>query len=298
MVDGPHRSRTNRRSQRRVVRPLPDLRPVNTPAHPGPMRDEGPQIVGRSVPLAPELRRIYAPMRCLIIDDNEQLADNLRELVVGEIEGAQVDVAASGEVALRMIEDVDYDLFLTDMRLPGMDGSSVIAAIEQHSPGKPIVLLTAHASNDQLVRALDHGAIAALQKPVDIPQLLTLIQRWIDPAPTVLYIDDETFLRSNMMEILHEQLPGVRFLAAANAGAARRIADRVDLGAAVVDLRLPDDHGARLAQELKSMSGAQVIGLTGFSEELAAASGDTFTTVITKPVPAPHLAAVLERALK
>ena len=237
-------------------------------------------------------------MRYLIVDDNVQLADNLRELVLEEIEGAHVDVAASGEAAVALLEDHEYDLFLTDMRLPGIDGDSVVAAIEKRSPGKPVVLITAHANDDQLVRALDHGAIAVLQKPIDIPQLLTLIQRWIDPAPTVLCIDDETFLRTNLLEILHEHLPDVRFLGAANACAARRIAENVEVGAAVVDLRLPDDHGSRLARDLKRTCGTQVIGVTGFREELAEVSGDAFTEVITKPVPAPHLAATLQRVLK
>jgi PAS domain S-box-containing protein len=98
--------------------------------------------------------------------------------------GAAVDVAANGAIALAMIEKEaedgrTYDLLVTDMQMPEMDGYTLTRTLRAHGSTMPIVALTAHAMAEDRAKCLAAGCDDYDSKPIDRTRFLTLCQRWI-----------------------------------------------------------------------------------------------------------------------
>ena len=105
--------------------------------------------------------------RMIVIDDDPALLTALSETVRQTIYGATVDVAESATAALAWIEVTDYDLIVCDIKMPGMDGLSLLAAIQNLKPGLPTILITGHGECELAVSALRNGAYDFIQKPID-----------------------------------------------------------------------------------------------------------------------------------
>src|SRR5207247_7621963 len=81
--------------------------------------------------------------------------------------GITVDTADSAVAALDRISARDYDAIVTDIRMPGMDGLSLLAEILGRRPGTPTLMITRHGEDDLALRALRGGAYDFIQKPID-----------------------------------------------------------------------------------------------------------------------------------
>src|SRR5689334_8756926 len=101
--------------------------------------------------------------RLLVVDDEESL--RITTAAIFEKEGYVVDTAASGDEAIGLLHDLDYDLVLTDLHMEGGDGLSVLSQIRKHSPLTISVVLTGFASVESAIAALQEGAYDYLIKP-------------------------------------------------------------------------------------------------------------------------------------
>jgi len=215
----------------------------------------------------------------LLVDDNLALVDNLREVL--EDEGIHTEAAATGEEALGMLEKRPYNLVITDMRMPGMDGLEVLRRIHQRWPGLPVIIMTAYARDSVLKEAQSAGALGVLPKPLDMEYMIELIGRMVGENAPVLLVEDDPNLRINLCEALLE-LGGVVPHAAPDAASARRLAATVPFRAAIVDVRLPDGDGVELGKELQAVYGERalpVIYITGYGPELQ----DTLRSLLEMP---------------
>lgn len=111
----------------------------------------------------------------LVVDDESGIRYFLTETL--NAIGYQVVSADSGEAALALIASQSFDLALVDLRLPGMGGLEVLAALRQQSPDTTIIVLTAHASLETAVEALRHGAHDYLFKPCEPGELRESVAR-------------------------------------------------------------------------------------------------------------------------
>jgi CheY-like chemotaxis protein len=91
--------------------------------------------------------------------------------------GLGVTYAADGREALLAIEKSPPDMVLTDMQMPHMDGLSLVQAIRVHHPGIPVVLMTAHGSEDVAVQALQRGASSYVPKRLLSRDLVPTIEK-------------------------------------------------------------------------------------------------------------------------
>lgn len=105
----------------------------------------------------------------LVVDDEVGIRYFLTETLVAA--GYKVVPTDSGEAALAQIALQNFDLALVDLRLPGIGGLEVLAALRQQSPDTTVIVLTAHASLETAVEALRHGAHDYLYKPCEPAQL-------------------------------------------------------------------------------------------------------------------------------
>ncbi len=111
--------------------------------------------------------------RILVVDDEK----NQRELyqMVLDDAGYAVQTAASGQAALRIYEESEIDLVLTDYNMAGMDGLALLKELVARDPSSMVVMITAFGSVDSVKEALRSGAYDYLEKPVDRETLLKVV---------------------------------------------------------------------------------------------------------------------------
>jgi DNA-binding NtrC family response regulator len=113
--------------------------------------------------------------RILIVDDEPSLRKVLRAHL-GRA-GYEVETAEDGHAAVRALEESPFDLVVSDLRMPGMDGMELLGWCRSRYPGLPIVLITAHGTVDSAVEAIKLGAYDYITKPFDQEELRTIISR-------------------------------------------------------------------------------------------------------------------------
>lgn len=208
------------------------------------------------------------PTSVLVIDDNAALIENIAEIL--EDLGLEVYLAENAEVALARFDERKWSLVVTDVHMPGIDGIELLARIKDRSPGTPVLVMTGYDDVDTITRAHDSGALAVVNKPLDLDALLELIERIAAASKAILVLEDDLALVGNLTEILSEE-EGVLPHPATSVALARKLATAIDFKAAVIDLRLPDGDGMTLARELLRRPGhdCSIIILTGYPEQLA-----------------------------
>ncbi|HSK19328.1 MAG TPA: sigma-54 dependent transcriptional regulator [Longimicrobiales bacterium] len=113
--------------------------------------------------------------RVLIIDDERSILDTVQILLRGE--GFDVETMQNPREALARIDDLAPDIVLTDIRMPGLSGLEVLAALREHDVEIPVILMTAQASLQSAVQAVNEGAFYYLQKPFSNAELVALVRR-------------------------------------------------------------------------------------------------------------------------
>lgn len=113
--------------------------------------------------------------RALVIDDESDLGDALAEMLEGE--GFEVDVLRSGAEAKRLIETADYDVILSDLRMPGVDGAALLEWLEERHPRKVdrLAFLTGDTLGPTAARFLERAHRPTLEKPFDLAGLRKLL---------------------------------------------------------------------------------------------------------------------------
>ena len=116
--------------------------------------------------------------RLLVVDDEENL--RITTAAILEREGYTVDTASSGDEAIGLLTDTEYDLVLTDLHMEGGEGLSVLNEIRHNSPLTISVVLTGFASVESAIAALQEGAYDYLVKPCDIETMKHTIRRGVE----------------------------------------------------------------------------------------------------------------------
>ncbi len=111
----------------------------------------------------------------LIVDDEPNYLVILSELLRDE--GFEIFTAPGGAKGLALVRDVDLDLVITDMQMPGMDGLQLLQAIKKINSDLPVVMITAFAEVDKAVVAMQAGAFNYLAKPFSNDELIVTIHK-------------------------------------------------------------------------------------------------------------------------
>ena len=118
--------------------------------------------------------------RILVVDDH----DSLRKGLVRALNNAGHDVeeAANGTAAIERLQDSQFDVVLTDLRMGGADGMDVLRTTRSIQPSAAVILMTAFGSIHTAVEAMKIGAFDFVQKPFDVGDLSDLVRRLLDAA--------------------------------------------------------------------------------------------------------------------
>jgi DNA-binding NtrC family response regulator len=133
--------------------------------------------------------------RVLVVDDEKNQRE-IYTMILGD-DGYNVTTAQSGEQALRFAGENQFDLVLTDYKMTGMDGLTLLGELLKLDPSIIVVMMTAHGSVESVKDALRGGAFDYLEKPIDRDQLLKVVQSALERLNR---IDDEIIGNSDEME--------------------------------------------------------------------------------------------------
>ncbi len=121
------------------------------------------------------LEEIRKDFRILVVDDELIVRESLQAWL--EDEGFAVDMAASGPEALDLLSKQSYQLMLTDIKMPGMDGVELLQKAKEDFPDLCVVMMTAYATVETAVEAMKIGALDYLLKPFDPDTLVPMVIR-------------------------------------------------------------------------------------------------------------------------
>lgn len=117
---------------------------------------------------------IKIPARVLLVDDEKDFIEML-SLRLQE-SGEKVSAAYSGKECLESLEDINVDVVVLDIKMPGMDGIETLREIKKRFPLVEVILLTGHGSTETAVEGMKLGAFDYLMKPADFDDLATKLE--------------------------------------------------------------------------------------------------------------------------
>ena len=116
-------------------------------------------------------------VRIMIIEDDEEMRSLLKDFFEGE--GFETDSVSSGVDALGKLSKDNFDLVITDIRMPGLTGLDILPRIRKLNPETPIIVMTTYGSEDVRRRAFERGATIYLEKPIHLNKLRSVIREMV-----------------------------------------------------------------------------------------------------------------------
>jgi CheY-like chemotaxis protein len=119
--------------------------------------------------------------RMLVVDDDPDIHALLSSILNDA--GARADCVSSGSEALARLESARYDVVLTDIRMPGLDGLELLQRIRRQCPSTPVVVMTAHHTPDYVIRSIQEKAFAYFSKPFSPAAVLDMVALALKKPP-------------------------------------------------------------------------------------------------------------------
>ena len=199
----------------------------------------------------------------LVVDDDKDITANVAD-ILSDL-GYDADVANDGESALELAKSNRYDIALLDFKMPGMDGADLYRRIKASQPHVVAIMVTAYAGSNGVERAINAGTWKVLRKPVDIAQLMSLVDE-ASQQPLLLVVDDDREFCESLWQILRDK--GFRVGFAFDEDSARAQLLGCDARVVLLDLQLGDQTSESFFQFLiDSQRAGSTIIVTGNREE-------------------------------
>ena len=137
--------------------------------------------------------------RIIIVDDDENIRKTMQTIL--EDEGYVVDLAVTGNEAIKMTQETAYNIALLDIRLPDMEGVELLKLINDNVPRTRKIMVTGYPSMQNAISALNKNADAYLVKPVDVEKLLNMVKEQLQ-----LQEDEKNFSEQKVAEFIETRV--------------------------------------------------------------------------------------------
>jgi DNA-binding NtrC family response regulator len=236
------------------------------------------------------------PAKILVVDDDPNLLDLLVDTLTTI--GYEADPAEDGIKALELLGKTVYDLMISDIKMPVVDGIELLKRVRRYYPQLPVLLITGYSAPEMIGIASPDGFLA---KPFRISRLEQLIEQVLGghregltiPASRVLIVDDDNAFRKNLTEMLSAN--GYLPISAASGEEALRELQNGEVDAVISDARIPEVGGISLTRAIKKQRpDMPVILVTALGAEAAVDSGRA-DSVLQKPFQAENIVSLLKQ---
>ena len=138
--------------------------------------------------------------KVLVIDDERIVIDSVTKIL--KEERIDVEATLSGRQGLEMALKKDYDLVLTDLRMPDIGGMRVLRDLKRAKPNLPVVMITGYATVPSAVQAMKLGAAEILEKPFSPDGLVAVVQKALKAHPPETAADSGVIHREEILRML------------------------------------------------------------------------------------------------
>jgi len=147
--------------------------------------------------------------KALVIDDEQIVLDSVRKILKDE--NYEVDVFLSGREGLNQAIEKEYDIVLTDIRMPDIGGMRVLRDVKRARPSLPVLIITGYASVKSAVQAMKLGAADYLEKPFTPDQLLKAVDSALEIAATQAPEVQDLIHKEEMIKVLERAASNSEF---------------------------------------------------------------------------------------
>ena len=182
----------------------------------------------------------------LIDDDDRDHAESLADIL--ETRGHRVELAYTGEDAIKRFTKADFDVVLMDVKLPGMNGVQTFFEFKRRRASARIVMMTGFSVEQLVAQAVDNGALGILRKPFSAADLLNAVES-AKPRGIVLIADDDPLFTDSIFPLLAAHGYGVEIASTGEEALLKLSNCRVDC--LLLDVRLPVLSGLAVYLRLK-----------------------------------------------
>jgi DNA-binding NtrC family response regulator len=231
--------------------------------------------------------------RILVVDDEASVLITLAANL--ELSDFDVVEADSGARALELVAEQKFDLVLSDIRMPGMNGLDLFREIRARDAELPVVLMTAFALEGLVQDAIGEGAFAVVSKPFEIDHLVQALMAAMR-HPLVLIVDDDHPVADSLAAALHGA--GLRARAVFDGASALQAVKDGATDVCVVDMVMPTMTGAELIEKIREIdSHIACIAISGHDVPgLFQRAADKVFTFMRKPIRPLELMQTIARA--
>ena len=133
--------------------------------------------------------------KVLVVDDEAVIREGVKRIL--ENSGFSVETCATGRMALEMIQEQEFQMVITDLKMPGMGGMEVLKTIKILQPEVPVIIITGYSTVDTAVEAMKNGAIDYVAKPFTPDALMEKVDKALEQKAVFL---DEIYLRKELRD--------------------------------------------------------------------------------------------------
>jgi len=234
-------------------------------------------------------------LRILVVDDDRDFAEGVADVL--QLHGHETALAHSGEEALEVFTEAEFDVTFMDVKLPGWNGVESFREFRRRFPGAKVVMMTAYSLDKLMDVATETGVIGSFHKPLAFGEVEALLNRVRQDA-RVLIVDDDVDFAREIRDVLEVAGFSVRSCFDGKTAIRRCLEEPFD--AMVLDLRLPGASGAEVFSTVREARPAlRIVPITGFDEEAIATAHEKgkidLKSVLHKPFSPDSLLRMLEQ---
>lgn len=195
----------------------------------------------------------------LIVDDDPRIRGLLTESLSAL--GYTTSQASNGREALELVYDHEFDCVITDIKMPEIDGLTLLQSLKSQKPSLPVIMITAFAIPQHKAEAVEAGADGFLMKPFRLSKIEDVLARVLSeglhngksrhPIHSVLVVDDDPHFRILLLEVLEAMRYSADSVSTAE-DALNRIEHHCP-DAIISDYKLPGMSGETLVRTVKAM---------------------------------------------
>ena len=133
--------------------------------------------------------------KILIVDDEPELVAAMRDFF--GLMGFETGEAANGVEAMARLQQASYDMVITDLKMPEMDGMVLLDRIREHWPGTAVLVMTGYGTIENAVDAMKRGASEYILKPISFDQISLVVNKILEHRKL---LDENVYLREKLEE--------------------------------------------------------------------------------------------------
>jgi len=206
--------------------------------------------------------------KILIVDDSVGLARTTALIL--ERKGYTVATAGDGPEAIEEVKRQAFDVVFMDIKMPVMDGVEAFREIKEIKPDAVVIMMTAYTLEDLVQQALEGGAYGVLYKPIDIDEMIALIEevKAAERGAMIMVVDGEPSICTTLKNILSRRSYQVSIAHTGEQAIAAAKETRHDV--VIVDMKLPALNGLETYLAIREVNPEIVaIVITGCYEEVS-----------------------------